>query len=127
MHKKITILSVDDDFINLKLLQSMLKKNASVSQVIEAKNGLEALNILKERQDIDLILLDLKMPIMDGIEFLSNIQSMPKLKNIPIIVLTTDETRKREAFDYGAFDFLLKPIRDTDLQNKINTIVTLVN
>ena len=125
MSKQIKILTVDDDFINLKLLSSMLKKSNIVSEVIEAKNGLEALDILKEQSDIELILLDIKMPIMDGIEFLSNMESMPELKDIPVIVLTTDETRKREAFEHGAFDFLVKPIREAELSRKILKVIEL--
>lgn len=126
MSKKIKILAVDDDFINLKLIHSMLKKSEYVSDVIEAKNGLEALNILKEDSDIKLVLLDIKMPIMDGIEFLNNLESMPQINKIPVIVLTTDETRKHEAFDHGAFDFLVKPIREAELNEKIEKVVELV-
>ncbi len=125
MSKQIKILTVDDDFINLKLLNSMLKKSDFVSEVVEAKNGLEALNTLKEQPDIGLILLDIKMPIMDGIEFLSNLESMSDLKDTPVIVLTTDETRKREAFDHGAFDFLMKPLRKDELEKKILKVVEL--
>jgi len=125
MSKQIKILTVDDDFINLKLLNSMLKKSDFVSEVVEAKNGLEALNVLKEQPDIGLILLDIKMPIMDGIEFLSNLESMSDLKDTPVIVLTTDETRKREAFDHGAFDFLIKPLRKDELEKKILKVVEL--
>ena len=126
MSKQIKILAVDDDFINLKLLHSMLKKNTSIKEVVEAQNGLDALNILKEQQDIDLVLLDIKMPIMDGIEFLNNLQSMEELKTTPVIVLTTDETRKSEAFDRGAFDFLVKPIREQELSSKISKILELL-
>lgn len=126
MSSKIKILAVDDDFINLKLIHSMLKKSEYVSDVVEAKNGLEALNILKEVNDIKLVLLDIKMPIMDGIEFLNNLESMADLKQIPVIVLTTDETRKHEAFDHGAFDFLVKPIREQELNEKIAKVVELV-
>lgn len=125
MSKQIKILAVDDDFINLKLLHSMLKKSSFVSEVVEAKNGLEALNVLKEQSDIGLILLDIKMPIMDGIEFLNNLESMSNLNKTPVIVLTTDETRKREAFDHGAFDFLVKPIREAELNSKIIKVVEL--
>jgi putative two-component system response regulator len=125
MNKQIKILTVDDDFINLKLLSSMLKKNNLISEVIKAKNGLEALNILKDNSDIGLILLDIKMPIMDGIEFLNNLESMSDLSKIPVIVLTTDETKKREAFDHGAFDFLVKPIREAELNTKILKVIEL--
>ena len=114
MQKQLKILAVDDDFINLKLISSMLRKNDNVGIIIEATNGLDAINLLKTQGDIDLVLLDIKMPVMDGIEFLTNIQSMLEFKKIPIIVLTTDETRKNEAFEHGAFDFLVKPIREND-------------
>ena len=62
---------------------------------------------------------------MDGIEFLTNLQSMPEFQKLPVIVLTTDETRKNEAFDRGAFDFLVKPIRDHDLSSKIQKVIDL--
>jgi putative two-component system response regulator len=126
MGKQIKILAVDDDFINLKLLHSMLKKNPLVEEVLESQNGLDALNLLAEHDDVNLILLDIKMPIMDGIEFLNNLQSMDRLKKIPVIVLTTDETRKHESFDKGAFDFLVKPLREQELNKKIEKIVELL-
>ncbi len=125
MNKQIKILIVDDDFINLKLLQSMLKKSDFTSEIVEAKNGLEALNILKNQPGIGLILLDIKMPVMDGIEFLTNLGSMPSIRKVPVIVLTTDETKKRESFDQGAFDFLVKPIREAELNKKILKILEL--
>lgn len=125
METPLKILAVDDDFINLKLISSMLKRNPQVGQIIEATNGLDAINLLKTHQDIHLVLLDIKMPIMDGIEFLTNTQSMYEFKNLPIIVLTTDETRKYEAFDKGAFDFLVKPIREIELRSKIARVYEL--
>lgn len=125
MDKKLKILAVDDDFINLKLISSMLKKNPHVELIVEATNGLDAINLLQNQNDIDLILLDIKMPVMDGIEFLTNLQPMRQFKDIPVIVLTTDETRKNEAFDKGAFDFLVKPIREVDLSAKIAKVVDL--
>jgi putative two-component system response regulator len=124
--KKLKVLSVDDDFINLKLVNAMLKKNPNVLCVIEASNGLEALNILKREQDIDMILLDIKMPVMNGIEFLVNIRSQG-LKNMPIIVLTTDETKKYEALENGAHDFLVKPLREPELSEKILKIAQLLD
>lgn len=126
MKKKLKILAVDDDFINLKLISSMLRKNQNVGAIIEATNGLDAINLLKTQGDIDLVLLDIKMPVMDGIEFLANIQSMAEFKKLPVIVLTTDETRKHEAFDHGAFDFLVKPIRENDLSSKIAKVADLL-
>ncbi len=125
MQAPLKILAVDDDFINLKLIHSMLKRNPQVEQVIEATNGLEALNLLKSSPGTQLVLLDIKMPVMDGIEFLTNIQAMEAFQNLPVIVLTTDETRKYEAFEKGAFDFLVKPIREHELAQKITRVYEL--
>ena len=125
METPLKILAVDDDFINLKLISSMLKRNPQVGQIVGATKGLHAINLLKTHKDIHLVLLDIKMPIMDGIEFLINTQSMYEFKNLPIIVLTTDETRKYEAYDKGAFDFLVKPIREIELRSKIARVYEL--
>jgi len=121
--KKLNILSVDDDFINLKLVGSILKRNAHTNRVIEASNGLEALEQLRKNSDINLILLDLVMPVMDGLKFLDNISSDERLKDIPVIVLTTDETKKHEAFEKGVYDFIVKPVREHILNEKIDKIV----
>ena len=126
MDRGLKLLAVDDDFINLKLIHTMLKKNPNISEVLEAKDGLDALNKIKQIDNIDIILLDIKMPIMNGIEFMQNLFSIPEKKNIPIIILTTDETMKHKAFDSGAFDFLVKPIRERELNEKILKIKNLL-
>lgn len=126
MDRGLNILAVDDDSINLKLIHMMLKKNPYVTQVIEAKDGLDALNKIKQIDNIDIILLDIKMPIMNGIEFMENLFSIPERKNIPVIVLTTDETTKHKAYDSGAFDFLVKPVREQELDEKILKIKNLL-
>jgi len=113
------VLVVDDDFINRKLLQTLLKKNTSVSEVIEAENGSDALDKLKKVNDVNLILLDIMMPIVDGIEFLKIFRSDMSNAHIPVIVLSTDDTRKTEVFDNGANDFLRKPIKEEQLFAKM--------
>lgn len=113
------ILIVDDDFINRKLLQTLLKKHPEVSEIIEAENGSDALNKLKKEQDINLILLDIIMPIVDGVEFLKIFRSDMNNAHIPVIILSTDDTRKTEVFDNGANDFLRKPIKEELLFKKI--------
>lgn len=117
------VLAVDDDIINLKLLKSMLKKTGKVTEVIEAKNGSDAIGVLKSRDDIDLILLDIIMPIMGGLEVLKVVRADDNLRQLPIIVLTTDETKKNDALEFGANGFLMKPIRHDDLMNKIATVI----
>ncbi|MFK5976182.1 MAG: response regulator [Sulfurovum sp.] len=113
------ILVVDDDFINRKLLQTLLKRNESVSDIIEAENGSDALDKLKKDPSIDLILLDIMMPIVDGIEFLKIFRSDDTNSHIPVIVLSTDDTRKTEVFNNGANDFLRKPIKEESLFAKM--------
>ena len=119
----LVVLAVDDDMINLKLLKSMLLKSGHVKEVIEAKNGSDAIGALKSRDDIDLILLDIIMPIMGGIEMLKVVRADDNLRQLPIIVLTTDETKKAEALECGANGFLMKPIRNNDLINKMGTVI----
>ena len=123
--KKFTVLAVDDDMINLKLLKSMLLKTPEVGEVIEAKNGADAIGILKSRTDIDLVLLDIIMPVMGGIEVLKVVRADDNLLAMPIIVLTTDETKKTEALESGANGFLMKPVRASDLIHKISELVNV--
>jgi len=115
----LNILIVDDDFINRKLLQTLLKKNADVVDIQEAENGSDALDKLKKDPNINFILLDIMMPIVDGVEFLKIFRSDMSNAHIPVVVLSTDDTRKGEVFDSGANDFLRKPIKEEDLFGKI--------
>ncbi|MBT8344434.1 MAG: response regulator [Sulfurovum sp.] len=113
------VLVVDDDFINRKLMQTLLKKNPSVADIVEAENGSDALDKMKKDPSINLILLDIMMPIVDGIEFLKIFRSDMSNAHIPVIVLSTDDTRKSEVFDNGANDFLRKPVMQDALYEKI--------
>jgi putative two-component system response regulator len=114
------ILIVDDDFINRKLLQALLKKYPdTVREIVEAENGSEGLTVIKENPDINLVLLDIIMPVLDGKEFLKIFRSNSTNSNIPVLVLSTDDTQKSAAFELGADDFLLKPINEDELISKI--------
>ena len=123
MAQNLKVLAVDDDMINLKLLKSMLMKTGNVAEVIEARNGADAINVLKERNDIDIILLDIIMPVMGGIEMLKVVRADENLHQLPIIVLTTDETKKNEALEAGANGFLMKPVRAADVAQKISEVI----
>jgi len=113
------VLVVDDDMINRMLLKTLLKKNPQVSEIIEAENGSDALDKIKKNPSINLILLDIMMPIVDGIEFLKIFRLDMANSHIPVIVLSTDDTRKTEVFDNGANDFLRKPVKEDMLTAKI--------
>jgi len=122
-NKTLRVLAVDDDMINRKLIKSMLMKTDNVSEVIEAANGMDALDILKKDTSIDIVLLDIIMPIMGGIDFLKVARADEQMKGIPVIVLTTDETIRAEALNVGANDFLTKPIREKDIVSKIAKLI----
>ena len=121
--KPLKVLAVDDDLINLKLLKSMLMKCGYVNEVVEAKNGADAIGVLKNSQDFDVVLLDIIMPVMGGIDMLRILRADENLKQPPVIVLTTDETKKTEALEAGANGFLMKPVREKDLTAKISQLI----
>lgn len=124
--KQLKILFVDDDHINRKLLANMLNKNPNVYETLEAKDGQEALEILNKNRDIDFVLLDIIMPGgPDGIEILRYMRQDPRFKNIPVIVLSTDDTQKTIAIEAGANDFINKPIKEKDLIAKIEKFSSL--
>ena len=123
--KELKVLMIDDDLINLKLLEVMIKKYGKFTTILQAKNGLDGLAVL-EAEPVDLVLLDIVMPVMNGLEFLDNLHSREHIAQIPVIVLTTDETAKREALNKGAYDFMTKPIDYSDLQRKLDDVMNII-
>ncbi len=124
MHTKIernyNILCIDDNQNNLFTLSALLENAGNINS-IEALGAKEGLNKLLQ-EDIDLILLDIQMPEMDGFEVARLIKSNKKTKDIPIIFLTAvfkSEEFIQEGFEIGAVDYLTKPIDDNQLLNKI--------
>jgi len=114
------VLVVDDDPINRKLIVRILSKKGF--EAIEAGNGVEAFTAL-ENNDIDIILLDIVMPVMDGIEFLKEIKTKPAYINVPIIILTTDDSKKTQALTLGANDIIIKPVSPVTLLEKIENFI----
>ena len=106
LDEKRKILVVDDEKINRDILENILKDEYDI---ICASNGLDALNIIKNEDNISLILLDLLMPVMTGLEFLHEIKKYENNKNIPIIVITFSSEAEEECLNLGAVDFLPKP------------------
>ncbi|NKQ40019.1 MAG: response regulator [Sulfurovum sp.] len=119
------VLIVDDDFINRKLISTLLKKHTDiVGSMVEAENGSEALSILREDKNINMILLDIMMPILDGKEFLKIFRADEANNSIPVIVLSTDDTQRTAVFNHGADAFLLKPIKEGELLPAIKEWIT---
>jgi len=122
------LLIVDDNKNNLFALHTLVQKHMDV-EVLEATSGQMALDIALSTPDLDLIVLDIQMPVMDGFQTASMLKIRKKTKDIPIIFLTaafkTDEFQKK-GYDVGAVDYLLKPIDDNQLINKISTYFRLI-
>jgi two-component system chemotaxis response regulator CheY len=116
-----TILIVDDSATMLMSLKAALELHKF--KVETASNGKEALDKIKSGLKPDLIITDLNMPVMDGLEFIKNVR--PLLKFVPILILTTEsEAKKREeAKKLGATGWLVKPVSGTDLINVIKKVL----
>ncbi len=117
------ILAVDDDILNLELIKAIFEEEKDI-KVLFAKNGKEALNIL-EKEDIDLILLDLAMPVLNGFDLLKIIRKEKKLETLPIIVITANSDEKLKCLKLGANDFLSKPIEPTELKLRVRNYLKL--
>lgn len=105
-----TVLLVDDDLRNSFALSKILKK-AGLS-VVMAENGQAALNTLEENKKVDLVLMDIMMPIMDGYEAMAKIRKQPRFEDLPIVALTAKAMVEDRAkcIQAGANDYLAKPI-----------------
>ncbi len=112
------ILIADDDYINRRLLISLLKKELYNVEIIEAIDGKTALDVCKEADDIQLILVDIEMPVMDGSEFIKQYRNKYNNK-IPILAISSNDLRATEVLYMGANSFLVKPITSEKLLNAI--------
>ena len=123
-----TLLIVDDHEHNLFTLRTLVQQHMDVA-ILEASSGQAALDIALSRPGIDLIILDVQMPEMDGFQTASMLKIRKKTRDIPIIFLTaafkTQEFQKK-GYEVGAADYLLKPIDDNQLINKISTYFRLI-
>ena len=119
------ILIVDDSFINRELLTEMLEDEY---EVITCENGLQALELMEENyNELAIILLDLVMPVLDGVGFLKALQNKPIMKDIPILVISGETNVETEikCFDYGVFDFIKKPFDNRLVKKRIKNAVDL--
>ncbi len=122
------ILIVDDNRNNLFTLRALIEKHMDV-ELLEADSGQAALDIALKNPRIDLIVLDVQMPDMDGFQTATMLKVRQRTRDIPIIFLTaaykTDEFQQK-GYEVGAADYLLKPIDDNQLINKISTYLRLI-
>ncbi|WP_298994731.1 response regulator [Flagellimonas sp. S174] len=118
------VLFIEDDMIETMKMQRAISKFQSKHKIIEAKNGEEALDILKQGNIPDIILLDLNMPRMSGIEFLSILKADEKLKYLPTIILSTSENRVDllKCFEIGIAGYIIKPLKYEDYEAKLKRV-----
>jgi PAS domain S-box-containing protein len=122
------VLIVDDHAHNLYTLRTLIEKHLG-AMVLEAASGREAIDLTLGHRDIDLIILDVQMPEMDGFQTASLLKLRKRSRDIPIIFLTAafkSEEFQQRGFAVGAVDYLLKPIDDNLLINKISTYFRLI-
>jgi len=113
------VLIIEDNYINRKLLIEILKKNLYQIEAIESVDGEDGLQKLHENPDIQLILLDIEMPKVNGMDFLDYYTKYNTRPKIPIITISSNDTRKRESLEKGADVFLAKPISESKLMEAI--------
>ncbi|WP_372745970.1 response regulator [Lutibacter sp.] len=122
----LTILLVEDDKIDVLTIKRALKELKILNPIAVCENGLEALNYLNNSENAlpGIILLDLNMPKMNGIEFLEHRNNNQTLKLIPTVVLTTskDEQDKVESFNLGVAGYMIKPVDYMQFVEVIKTI-----
>lgn len=116
------ILIVDDDKTTRKLLSLYLKGKGY--EIVTAENGLDAMEKLG-MDNINLIVSDMNMPYMDGIELTKTLKTDPAWKHIPIIMVTTeaDEDEKVKALEAGVDDYLVKPTNADQITDSIKKII----
>ncbi|MBW9257065.1 MAG: response regulator [Candidatus Thiodiazotropha sp. (ex. Lucinisca nassula)] len=122
------LLIVDDHEHNLFTLRTLVQRYMDV-EILEATSGQKALDIAIKDPAIDLIILDVQMPEMDGFQTASMLKIRQKTKHIPIIFLTAafkTEEFQQKGYEVGGVDYLLKPIDDNQLLNKISTYFRLI-
>jgi len=118
---KIRPLIVDDSSVMRKIVERSLRQaGIDLAQVLEAGNGAEALGIVKESA-VDLILCDINMPVMDGLEFVRQLQSAEVVKRAPVVMITTEgsESHVVQALSFGAKGYIRKPFTPDQVKKHV--------
>jgi two-component system, chemotaxis family, chemotaxis protein CheY len=114
-------LIVDDSAVMRKIVQRALRQaGLAIGEVLEAGNGFEALDILRQ-QTVDLVLSDMNMPVMDGLEFMRQIGSVEKARGVPVLMITTEgsESHVMEAISCGAAGYIRKPFTPDQMKQHV--------
>ena len=121
----VDVLIVDDSAAVRKILQRVLNQaGVPVGKVYEATNGVEALESLRA-DPVGLILSDINMPHMDGLELLGRIRAESRWANVPVVIITTEggQAKVMEAVRLGASGYLRKPFTTDQIREKLNALI----
>ncbi len=123
--KKLKVLIVDDSAVMRKIVERALRQaGLEIGEVLEASNGAEAL-VEVEKGSLDIILSDINMPVMDGLEFLKNLSKVEAGKGVPVVMITTEgsEARVVEALSVGAKGYIRKPFTPEQVKERVAPLI----
>ncbi|MEQ6125026.1 response regulator [Pseudotenacibaculum sp. MALMAid0570] len=122
--KKLKILLIEDDDIERMKFSRVASKLGGHS-IIEAENGEKALDVLDQIESPSLIILDLNMPKINGLEFLKTLKSNKNLQHIPIVVMSTSNNYNdiKKCYEIGVSGYMIKPLHYEDYQKKISNLI----
>jgi len=123
--KKLKVLIVDDSAVMRKIVERALRQaGLEIGEVLEASNGAEAL-VEVEKGSLDIILSDINMPVMDGLEFLKNLSKVEAGKGVPVVMITIEgsEARVVEALSVGAKGYIRKPFTPEQVKERVAPLI----
>ena len=124
---QIKALIVDDSSVMRKIVERSLRQaGLDLSPVLEAKDGAQALGLLHANR-VDIILSDINMPVMDGLEFVRQLQAVETLRGIPVVMITTEgsETNVVQALSLGAKGYIRKPFTPDQVKEHVLPVLGL--
>lgn len=122
---KSRVLIVDDSSVMRKIVEKSLRQaGLDLEQVFEASNGVEGLAVAQNNR-LDLIVSDINMPLMDGLEFVRHLQGVDNAKGVPVVMITTEgsETRVMEAISSGARGYIRKPFTPDQVREYVTPLL----
>jgi len=125
--EKVDVVIVEDDPNDAELIMRVFRKHHMVNQIVLLKDGAEALDFFFGGRASDhpkIVLLDLKLPKVNGIEVLQRLKADERTKDIPVVVLTSSAESQdiRDAYQYGANSYVTKPIRFEEFANAVSEL-----
>lgn len=116
------VLIVDDSLVVLRTVESQLKEISGIKEVILCSDSTQALDLIS-KNNVDIVIMDVMMPQMNGLEVLTKIRQNPMLNDIQVIMLTSEPEFLMDCFNLGSDDFINKPFQPVELQSRLKAAV----